>query len=385
VSALEFQHERGGIHLPALGLWLDPSRAQTGAELVFVSHAHSDHIAAHREVILTAPTARFLQARLGGKRVEHVLPFGQPSGFRTGRVQWTLTLLPAGHILGSAMALIEVGRESLLFTGDFKLRRGLVAEPCEPRRADALIMETTFGRPEYRFPPAARVRKDVIGFCHDAIEAEATPILLGYSLGKAQELLRGLTKAGLPILLHPAVHQLTRIHEAFGQTFPKYRKFEGEVPEGHVVIAPPTSDLPATLGKAGKVRSAVATGWALDSSCRYRYGTDAAFPLSDHADFPELLRFVKRVAPKRVFTHHGFAADFAWTLRDLGFDARVLGGPEQLTLPLRALEGARHRGGDPQAAGAGKGAPGIRAGKGQRRRRAPSPENQEGSLPGKPD
>jgi DNA ligase-1 len=137
-------------------------------------------------------------------------------------------------------------------------------------------------------------------------------------------------------LLHPAVHQLTRIHKEFGQTFPKHRKFEGETLEGHVVIAPPTSNLAATLGKARKVRTAVATGWALDSSCRYRYGTDAAFPLSDHADFPELIEFVKRVAPKRVFTHHGFAADFAWTLRDLGYDARVLSGPEQLTLRLGA-------------------------------------------------
>jgi len=219
-----------------------------------------------------------------------------------------------------------------------------VAERCDPGRADTLIMETTFGRPEYRFPPATEVRKDVIGFCHDAIEAGATPILLAYSLGKAQELLRGLAKAGLPILLHPAVHQLTRIHETFGQTFPKYRKFEGEVPEGHVVVAPPTSNLAETLGKARKVRSAVATGWALDSSCRYRYGSDAAFPLSDHADFPELLEFVKRVAPKRVFTHHGFAADFAWTLRDLGYDAQVLDGPEQLTLPLGTLTGRKHGG-----------------------------------------
>ncbi len=341
MSVLAFQPERGGVHLPALGLWLDPASAHRGPDRVFVSHAHSDHIAAHREVILTAPTARFLKARLGGQRIEHVLPFGQPTAFKTGRVRWTMTLLPAGHILGSAMALIRAGRESLLFTGDFKLRHGLVAEPCEPVHADTLVMETTFGRPEYRFPAATKVWSEVIRFCRDALEAEATPVLLGYSLGKAQELLRGLTQAGLPILLHSSVHQLTRIHEEFGQRFPEHRKFEGELPAGHVVIAPPMSNLATALGNACKVRTAVATGWALDSGCRYRYGTDAAFPISDHADFPELLEFVTRVAPKRVFTHHGFAADFAWTLRDLGYDARALDGPEQLTLqlgvpPLRA-------------------------------------------------
>ena len=41
----------GNLHLPELGLWLDPHEPQLGSELVFVSHAHSDHVAAHREVI----------------------------------------------------------------------------------------------------------------------------------------------------------------------------------------------------------------------------------------------------------------------------------------------------------------------------------------------
>src|SRR6185436_3003394 len=52
------------------------------------------------------------------------------------------------------------------------------------------------------------------------------------------------------------------------------------------------------------------------------------------ADFTELVVFVKRVAPKKIFTLHGFAADFAQTLRGLGFDARALSEKEQLALPL---------------------------------------------------
>ena len=165
-----FQYHRGGIYLPNLELWLDPHEPQAGPEKVFVSHAHSDHIADHREVILSAPTAHFLRARMGGAREEHVLSFDRRMEFETGDVQWQLTLLPAGHVFGSAMSLIEAEGQSLLYTGDFKLRRGLSAEPCEPRHAETLIMETTYGRPHYQFPPTAEVLKGVIRFCREAID-----------------------------------------------------------------------------------------------------------------------------------------------------------------------------------------------------------------------
>jgi ATP-dependent DNA ligase I len=341
VSALSFQYHRGGIYLPALHLWLDPREPQMGADRVFVSHAHSDHIGAHREVILSEPTARLMQARLGGQRLEHVLPFCKPTAFKANGVPWQITLLPAGHILGSAMSLIESNGESLLYTGDFKLRRGLSAESCEPAHSDTLIMETTYGRPEYRFPPTDEVLKGVIRFCREAIDNDETPVLLGYSLGKSQELLRGLTDAGLPILLHKSVCELTRIYEQLGQTFPPYERFDGKASTGKVLICPPISNPAATLRKIGRVRTSVLTGWAVDPNCRFRYQTDAAFPLSDHADFPELVEFVKRVGPRHVYTLHGFAGDFAQTLREMGFDAQALSEEEQLTLPLGSAGGPR--------------------------------------------
>ena len=199
--------------MPKLGLWLDPHDPQLGPEKVFVSHAHSDHLGAHREVILSAPTARLMQARVAGERIENVLPFGEPHCFNGGQVPYQLTLLPAGHIFGSAMSLIEAEGESLLYTGDFKLRRSLSAEPCEPRHADILIMETTYGRPQYRFPPTEAVLSGITRFCREALDNDETPVLLGYSLGKSQELLCGLAHAGLSIMLHGTVHKLTAIYE----------------------------------------------------------------------------------------------------------------------------------------------------------------------------
>lgn len=362
VSLLTLEFHQGGVFLPRLGLWLDPHRAKPGH--VFVSHAHSDHTARHPEAILTEPTAWLMRHRLGGKRVEHILGYGETREFSSGTgvspvrscseptlfgapgphgqdaratSPFRLTLLPAGHILGSAMAFIEAGGESLLYTGDFKLRPGLAADVCEPRHADHLVMETTFGRPKYIFPPDADVWRDVVMFCRNALAEGITPVLFAYALGKSQELLAGLRDAGLPIALHKEAAKLTRINEHFGHTFPPFEIFDGTNAGGKVLIAPSQSSRSVLFQQLGKTRTAVVTGWAMDSSCRFRSGTDAAFPLSDHADYPGLIEFVKRVAPKKVFTLHGFAADFARTLREHGFDAQSLSEEEQLDLPLGNL------------------------------------------------
>jgi DNA ligase-1 len=334
VSLLSIEFRAGNLRLPGLGLWLDPHEPQTGPDRVFVSHAHSDHIAAHREVILSSPTARLMQARVPGQRLEHLLNFDEPHRFEHAGISFQITLLPAGHIFGSSMSLIESSTRSLLYTGDFKLRPGQSAEPCRPRQADVLIMETTYGRPQYVFPPAAAVLRGISRFCREALDNDETPVLLGYSLGKSQELLCGLASEGLPLMLHGSVFKLTKIYEQFGQRFPTYERYEAGSARGKVLLCPPHVINSSLLRNLGKTRTAILTGWAIDPNCRYRYRCDAAFPLSDHADFPDLIDFVKQVQPKQIYTLHGFAADFAQTLRNLGYDAQALSQDEQLALPL---------------------------------------------------
>src|SRR5438477_5042 len=99
---------------------------------------------------------------------------------------------------------------------------------------------------------------------------------------------------------------------------------------------PPNFSNSAMLRNPGKTRTAVLTGWAVDPGCRFRYQCDAAFPLSDHADFPELIEMVKLVQPQKIYTLHGFAAEFAQTLRQLGYDASALSQDEQFPLPFSA-------------------------------------------------
>lgn len=320
---------RGGLFLPQIGWHLD---ARDPVERSFVSHAHADHIAAHETVLCSAGTARLMKARIGAASTEIILPFDQPHRLPDGT---SLTLHPAGHIHGSAQLLAEhPERGSLLYTGDFKLRPGRSAERCATPHADVLIMETTFGRPHYVFPPTDQVLGDIVRFCREAIEDGEVPVLFGYSLGKSQELLSGLAEARLPIALHPQTLKMTRLYEAMGMPFPPYVACDPEETSGHVVICPPQAAQSSWIRRITPRRTAMASGWAVDPNAVYRYRCDAVFPLSDHADYPDLLRFVELVRPRVVYTVHGFTAEFARDLRERGIEAWAFEGDNQLELGL---------------------------------------------------
>jgi DNA ligase-1 len=315
--------------LPNENVWLDPWDPKSFA---FVSHAHSDHIAPHEAIIVSERTSHLMQARLPGERREYVLPFGRPTDVRGLRV----TLLPAGHIFGSAQFFLENENGSLLYTGDFKLRSGRSAEATEWKKAETLIMETTYGLPRYRLPPTELVVQQIVAFCHEAIEEGATPVLLGYSLGKAQEILCSLAEANLRPMLHGSVYRMTRIYEQFGQKFCEYERYDAAEVSGKVLICPPSANRSRMIERIKEKRVAMISGWAVEPNAIYRYQVDAAFPLSDHADYTDLLRYVELVQPKRVLTLHGFAAEFARDLRDRGVEAWPLSATNQMELNLPA-------------------------------------------------
>lgn len=315
-----------GIHLPAEGLWLDPARRQA---LAFVSHAHSDHSGRHAETIATPPTLEIMRARMGRLSGEqHALPFGEERKW----ADFSIRLLPAGHVLGSAQCLITSGAGTLLYTGDFKLRKGLTSEAAEFFPADTLIMETTFGLPRYVFPPAEAVLANILAFCRTAIEAREVPVLLAYSLGKAQEVLAAVSAAGIPAMPHRSIAALLPAYESAGFAFPGCRPWDLERMEDCVIICPPSAV--RTMASLARKRTAAITGWAMDPSTIYRMRCDAAFPLSDHAGYDDLLAHVEHVSPKRVLTLHGYAAEFARDLRSRGIEAWSLLGADQLDLPL---------------------------------------------------
>jgi Cft2 family RNA processing exonuclease len=307
-----------GIFVPEIDLWLDP---QVPRRTAVVSHAHSDHIQSHAMSFATPATAALMRHRLGGHGRCRSLPFGR----RTEFPGFALTLYPAGHVLGSAQALIEVKGQRLLYSGDFKLKPGRSTEAVEIPEADVLIMETTFGKPGYVFPPAEEVIAQIRGWVRGAWEDDLTPILFAYALGKSQELLACLGDLGGEILLERRVYQVVKLYESLGVRFPPYQLFvPGMEPEGCMLICPPGSRRSHEIAAIRTRRTAYVSGWALDRGAAWRFGTHTCFPLSDHADYPDLLEYVQRTGARTIHTVHGFADEFAADLRLRGYDARPL-------------------------------------------------------------
>lgn len=317
-------HYRGAIHLSAIDLWLDP---RSHREWAFISHAHSDHIAVHDDVLLSEGTYRFICRRKAAPRSAQILPFGEPRTLRGIE----FTLYPAGHIVGSAQLLASHNGAHVLYSGDFKLQPNDAAEQIVVPHADVLIMETTFGHPRYAFPPRAQVVAEMAAWCDGCLAEGITPVLLGYSLGKGQEILAALADRGYTFVLHDALYQMTRIAEELGVMFPPYQRWTSGMGEGCVVLCPPHLRK-WIVPKLPPCRTAIVSGWAIDPSARFRYGTHAAFCLSDHADYQDLLTYVERVQPARILTVHGSASDFAAELRRRGYDANALDEPDQLAL-----------------------------------------------------
>lgn len=313
----------GGVHVPSIDLWLDPGAPQ---EFAFVSHAHSDHIGKHRETVLSPGTSRLMRSRLGAPRREHILEFGEAREMRGAQI----VLLPAGHVHGSAQLHLQTDKGSMLYTGDFKLRPGLSSERIEWRRADTLIMETTFGKPEFVFPPPEQVHAAIVGFCREALEDGTVPVLLAYSLGKAQEVLCAVGAAGLRPMLHGAAAKMTRLYRESVRGIPDFDEYKASGVAGRVLICPPSARRSPMIRNLGKCRIAMVTGWAMMPGAVHRYKVDAAFPLSDHAGYDDLLKYVELVQPRRVLTLHGFASEFARDLRRRGIKAWSLVSSDQL-------------------------------------------------------
>ncbi len=305
--------------------------------LCFVSHAHSDHIAAHERSIATAETAALASYRIG---LDHCCRVAYGEDVKLSGIDCSIRLQPAGHVLGSAMLHVTTPNGTALYTGDFKLRESLTALAAKPEAAEVLVMESTYGRPFFKFPAAALVAEELVDRVTAAMREGRQPIVMGYSLGKAQEATRILTLAGLPVTMHGAPFAINRIYGEQGVDLGDYRRYRFEdfhgpaaldLEERGVLIAPPHA---ARTGFATRFKHPcriVLTGWALLKGAQYRYGVEQALPFSDHADFDELLELIERVAPKKIFTHHGYR-DFADELCKRGHDAQCAKPDAQLSL-----------------------------------------------------
>lgn len=317
LDSLPFNYERG-LHLSDADFWLDP---HTRRPVAYVSHGHSDHCLPHGHAVATPATAEFYRLRTKRERVTE-LPFNQPH--RVGDRE--IELFPAGHILGASQVLVTGpdGRR-LVYTGDFKLRAAPCLDAAEVRECDVLVMECTFGHPRYRFPTMEVIEEQLRAFVDRCFDQDLIPVVMGYVLGKSQEALCLLGRAGYQVAVHESIVRVVQAYERQGIEFGAYETLNlasVEALRGKVVLCPPhlrkTVTAPLT-----RYRTVMLTGWAVDPSARYRYGGGEMIALSDHADFTELLEYVERARPKVVYTVHG-DNNFSKYLRSQGIEAHHL-------------------------------------------------------------
>lgn len=312
-----------GVSLPAHRLWLDPLVVRSFA---FISHAHTDHARRHKEALLTPQTLALIpEARR--PRGWRMLGFGET--MRRG--QGSVTLYPAGHMLGSAQLHFEHDGTSLLYTGDIKLRQTGGVSTFVPK-ANVLILESTYGRPHFRFGDPDETIESIARWCQRALDSRVTPVLLCHALGKTEEVMLALAKYGFAFALEkrcvPCAHQ----YASAGRSLPDWVELNGEAVTDRVVIAPPVGK--DDIRRLGRYRTALISGWAKDPDFARLFGADATFDLSDHCDFDELMEVVERTGADQVYTVHGFTEDFARSLRRKGIRAWALEANEQLALAL---------------------------------------------------
>jgi len=289
-----------GLH----GLILDPARRSPGS---VVSHGHLDHLTAGG--VMTPETLEVLRIRRGASEGT-ALPYGRETdvgGFR-------VVLKDAGHVFGSAMVRVD----DLLYTGDFNPEGGATCGKAVPERVHTLIVDATYGKAGFNFPPKHAVEADLMNWLE--MELADGPVALGgYEFGKSQELIALVNRLGVEVAVADRIADLADAFVRHGVRL-DYRRLsdldEGERTDPRVYVLPPgwlRPPLEESVSWLGAVRpkTAYVSGWAAFFDFTRRYGLDAQFPLSDHGDFEDVMAFIAECAPRRVYTAFSHAPDLA--------------------------------------------------------------------------
>ncbi len=294
---------------------LDPKTAAQNC-VNFVSHAHSDHLPSGNSglVLATRETREIasLRGRTLANHVEHLDDF---------------RLYDSGHILGARGALFH----DIFYTGDICTRdRGFLKGATIPK-CHTLIMECTFGKPEFVFPKIDETVKKVNELISELYHKGKPVILMGYQLGKAQTI-SNLFGHWEPLYYHDSVKEMNLLHnrlgvplkEAMGHTEAESKGLLNKKP--WVMVCPLMSENNPFLKQMKTKYGAVTvgfSGWA-KSNVSFGRKSDYSIPLSDHCDYSELLDLVKKTGAQKIYTIHGFVDEFASDLVRLGYDAQPL-------------------------------------------------------------
>ena len=314
---LEFTSK--GIYCSAAKVYLDPWKP---VERAIITHGHADHSRwGHKHYITHHRNIPIVKHRLGDISIT-----GKEWGETFTINGVTFSLHPAGHIIGSSQIRVEHKGEIWVFTGDYKLENDGVATPYESIKCHTFITECTFGLPAFLWTPQAEVFNDINQWWAENKANGQTSVLFGYSLGKAQRLLKQLNPEIGKIYTHGAVENMTQVLRTmvdFPETELITRDTKKEEIQGNMVLAPPSAHGSTWIRKMTPFVTASASGWMAFRGARSRRAIDKGFVLSDHCDWPDLLKAIKETDASKIICTHGYTDIFSKYLRELGYDART--------------------------------------------------------------
>ena len=308
-----------GIYCEVADVYIDPWKPVKKA---IISHGHADHSRwGHQQYITHHSNVAIIKHRLGditvaGKEWNET--------FTINGVKFSLH--PAGHIIGSSQIRVEYKGEVWVFTGDYKTEDDCLAVPYEVVKCHTFITECTFGLPAFKWVPQEQVFNDINTWWQQNREDGKTSVLFGYSLGKAQRILKHLDTSIGQIYTHGAVENMTEVIRSIADLPPTHkvtRDTKKEEIKGNIVIAPPSAHGSTWIKKMVPYVTASASGWMTFRGARRRRAIDKGFVLSDHCDWQGLLTSIKATGAEKIICTHGYTDIFSRFLAEQGYDART--------------------------------------------------------------
>ena len=314
-----------GLYCPAGDFYIDPAKP---VQTAMVTHAHGDHLReGSARILLAAPGLGIAKKRLKDART--VVPLEYEARVNLGPV--TVSLHPAGHILGSAQVRLEQDGQVWVVSGDYKRQPDPTCAPFTPVPCDTFISEATFARPHYVWPDTSAVAGDIVRWWHGNRQQGLASVLFCYALGKAQRVLAELkAHTDETVYVQGEVGSLVEVYRRAGIDMLPTRplsKDEQQDYRGALILAAPTQARASWLRRLGPLVKGFCSGWMLIEGEARKRGYDAGFVISDHADWPGLLHSCEQSGARRIRFMHGEGGPLAAHLAQRGLDAGPLEPP----------------------------------------------------------
>lgn len=307
-----------GLFCEPGNFYIDPWRP---VERAIITHGHADHSrTGHGHYLAHRAGEGILRTRLGDINLQ-TLPYGEPL-VHNGV---TISLHPAGHVLGSSQVRLAYRGEVWVASGDYKVEADATCTPFEPVRCNTFITESTFGLPIYRWQPQQQIYDEINQWWRTNAANRRASVLFCYSFGKAQRILSGVDPSIGPIVCHGAAEPLNRVYREAGVALPPTHLVTEIADKASLkqalVLAPPSAGGSPWIKRFGDYSDAFASGWMLLRGARRRRAVDRGFVLSDHADWPGLMEAIKQTEAQRIIVTHGQIGVMVRWLQQNGLEA----------------------------------------------------------------